>query len=315
MTSIKKPLIAIASAVALLGSVILAAPANAATLTLTVNSAAPATAGTSSATAIALQVPSDNSVDVSDALKIALSNVVTGSNVVVTASNAKIVSAVTSGSDVVKADAGSTSSTIATGTGTTAEFFVFTTTTATGTVTVSANNVTTTYFVKGTAGSAYNLSVTAPGTANIGGTADLTATVTDVFGNAVTNATISATVIRGSVTAFAYDATDKRYESTLTAPATAGTTVIAHTISASAVAGLAKPVTEVISTVTVADLAGQVTALNAEVAALKAELAAVKAELATASASATANKNAYNKLALRWNKKLPGTKWDVALIK
>lgn len=315
MTSFKKPLLAIASAVALVGSVILAAPANAATATLTVDAAAPATAGTSSATAIALPVPADNSVDSADALKIALTNVATGSNVVVTATNAKVVTALTSGSAVVKADAGSASATIATGTGSTAEVFVYTTTTATGSVTVTANNVTTTYFVKGNAGGAYNLAVVAPATANIGGTAELTATVTDVFGNAVTNATISATVIRGTVTAFAYDATDKRYESTLTAPATAGTTVIAHTISASAVAGFAKPVTEVISNIAVADLAGQVTALNAEVAALKAELAAVKAELETAKATATANKKAYNKLALRWNKKIPGTKWDVKLIK
>lgn len=315
MTSFKKPLIAIASALALVGSVIIAAPANAANATLTVNAAAPATAGTSSATSIALPVPADNSVDAVDALKIALTNVATGSNVVVSATNARVVTALTSGSAIVKADAGSASATIATGTGSTAEVFVYTTTTSTGSVTVTANNVTTTYFVKGTAGPAYNLSVVAPATANIGGTAELTATVTDVFGNEVTNATISATIIRGSVTAFAYDATDKRYESTLTAPATAGTTVVSHTISASAVAGLAKPLAEVISTIAVADLAGQVASLNAEVAALKAELAAVKAELATASASAVANKDAYNKLAKRWNKKLPGTKWDVRLIK
>lgn len=308
MTSIKKPFIAIASAVALVGSVLIAGPANAATATLTVGGSAPATAGTSSTTAIALPVPSDNSVDSADALKIALSNVATGSNVVVSATNAKIVTAITGGSTTVKADAGSTSATIATGTGTTADLFVFTTTTATGSVTVTANNVTTTYFVKGTAGPAYKLSVSAPSTVNIGGTAPLTATVVDAFGNEVTNATISATVIRGTVTAFAYDATDKRYEATLTVPATAGNTVVSHTITASAVAGLGTPVTEVISTVVAADLATQVAALQAEVDALKTQLAA-------ASASAVANKDAYNKLAQRWNRKLPGTKWDVALIK
>lgn len=315
MTSIKKPLLAIASAVALVGSVILAGPANAATTTLTVAGSAPATAGTSSATAIALPVPADNSVDAADALKIAVTGAATGSNVVVTATNAKVVKVITSGSDVVKADAGTASVTVATGTGNSADLYVYTTTTETGTVTVTTDNTTTTYFVKGTAGAAYNLAVAAPATANIGGTAELTATVTDVFGNAVTNASISSTVIRGTLTALTYDATDKRYEATLTAPATAGTTVIANTISASAVAGLAKPVTEVISNIAIADLAGQVAALNAEVSALKAELEAVKAELATASASAVANKKAYNKLALRWNKKIPGTKWDVKLIK
>jgi uncharacterized small protein (DUF1192 family) len=308
MTSIKKPLIAIASAVALVGSVILAGPANAATTTLTVDGNAPATAGTSATTAIALPVPADNSVDSADALKIALTNLTTGSSVVVAANNAKLVTSLTSGSSVVKADAGTSSVTISTGTGSTADLFVYTTSTANGTVTVTAGNATTTYYVKGTAGSAYNLSVVAPATVNIGGTADLTAAVTDVFGNAVTNATISTTIIRGSATAFAYDATDKRYESTLTAPATAGTTVVAHTISASAVVGFAKPVTEVISTITVADLAGQVAALQAELTALKAELDATKAVVASTTKQ-------YNDLAVRWNRKLPGTKWDVQLIK
>lgn len=303
MTSIKKPLIAIASAVALIGSVIIAGPANAATATLTVNNAAPATAGTSVATAIALPVPADNSVDAADALKIALTNVATGSNVVVSATNAKVLTSLTS----ANAASGTSSVTVSTGTGTTADVFVYTTTTTGGTVTVTANNVTTTYFVKGTAGPAYKLAVSAPSTVNVGGTAALTATVVDAFGNPVTNATISSTVIRGTVTAFAYDATDSRYEATLTAPATAGNTVIAHSITASAVAGLGTPVTEVISTVVAADLAGQVVALQAELDALKAELAAVKLV-------ADDNKKKYNALAVRWNKKLPGTKWDVKLI-
>ena len=304
MTSIKKPLIAIASAVALVGAVFVAVPANAATATLTINAAAPATAGTSSATAIVLPVPADNSVDAAEALKIALTNVATNSNVVVSATNAKVLTSLTN----AKSDSGSASLTVSTGAGTTADIFVFTTTTATGSVTVTANNVTTTYFVKGSAGSAYNLFVNAPATVNISGTADLTATVTDVFGNEVTNATISAVIIRGTVTAFSYDSTDKRYEAVVTAPSTTGTTVISHTITASAVTGLAKPVTEVISTITVADLAGRVTALQAELDALKAELAATKELLASTTKQ-------YNDLAVRWNRKLPGTKWDVALIK
>ncbi len=303
MTSIKKPLIAIASAVALIGTVFLAVPANAATATLTVNNAAPANAGTSTATAIVLPVPADNSVDAADALKIALTNVATNSNVVVAATNAKVLTSLTN----AKSDSGTTSLTVSTGTGNTADIFVFTTTTATGSVTVTANNVTTTYFVKGSAGTAYNLAVKAPATVNVSGTAELTATTTDVFGNEVTNATISATVIRGTVTAFAYDATDKRYESTLTVPATPGSTVISHTISASAVVGLPKPVVEVISTIVAADLAGQVATLQAELDALKAELAASKL-------LAEDNKKKYNALAIRWNKKLPGTKWDVKLV-
>lgn len=301
MTSIKKPFIAIASAVALVGSVLLAVPANAATTALTVAGSAPATAGTSSATAIALPVPSDNSVDSADALRIALSSLTAGSNVVVSATNARVVTVITSGSATVKADAGAASLTVPTGTGTTADLYVYTTTTETGTVAVTANNTTTTYYVKGTAGAAYNLAVVAPTTANLSAAVEITATVTDVFGNAVTNATISNTVIRGTLTAFSYDATDKRYEATLTAPATAGTTVIANAITASAVAGLAKPVTEIITNISVADLAGQVTVLNAKVAELE-------AKLALAEAKAVDNRKKYNELAKKWNKKFPKNK-------
>jgi hypothetical protein len=298
MTSLKKPLIAIASAVALVGTMLVAGPANASTATLTVAGSAPATAGTSSATAIALPVPADNDVNSADAVRIALTGVTAGSNVTVTATNAKIVTAVTSGSTTVKVDSGVSTATISTGTGTTADVYVFTTTTETGSVAVTANNNTTTYFVKGTAGSAYNLSVVAPTVANLGSAVEVVATVTDVFGNAVTNASISSTVIRGSIGAFSYDSTDKRYEATLTAPATAGTTVLANTITASPVTGLAKPATEVISNISVADLAGQVVALQAQLAALTA---------------ATVAKSQYNKLAKRWTKANPNKR--VKLVK
>jgi hypothetical protein len=273
---------------------LVAGPANASSATLTVAGASPASAGTSSASAIALPVPSNNDVSSANALRIALSGVTAGSNVTVTATNAKIVTAVTSGSTIVKVDSGVSTATIPTGTGTTADVYVYTTTTETGTVAVTANNNTTTYYVKGTAGAAYNLKVTAPTVANLGAAVEITALVTDVFGNAVTNASISSTVIRGSIGAFSYDATDKRYEATLTAPATAGTTVIANTITATAVTGLAKPATEVVSNISVADLAGQVAVLQAQVAAM-----------------VTAKK--YNKLAKRWNKANPNKK--VKLVK
>jgi hypothetical protein len=289
MTSFKKPLIAIASAVALVGTMLVAGPANASSATLTVAGASPASAGTASASAIALPVPSNNDVSSANALRIALSGVTAGSNVTVTATNAKIVTAVTSGSTIVKVDSGVSTATIPTGTGTTADVYVYTTTTETGTVAVTANNNTTTYYVKGTAGPAYNLSVVAPLVANLGASVEVTATVTDVFGNAVTNASISSTVIRGSIGAFSYDATDKRYEATLTAPATAGTTVIANTITATAVTGLAKPATEIVSNISVADLAGQVAALQAQVAAM-----------------VTAKK--YNNLVKRFNKITKGKK-------
>lgn len=298
MTSTKKPFIAIASALALAATAFLAVPANAATAALTVGGSS-ASGGTTSATAIALPVPADNDVSSADALRIALSGVTAGSNVVVTATNAKIVTAVTSGSTIVKVDSGVSTATISTGTGTTADVYVYTTTTETGSVSVTANGNTNVYYVKGTAGSAYNLAVVAPSVANLSGAVEIIATVTDVFGNAVTDATISSVVIRGTVGSFSYDSTDKRYEATLTAPATAGTTVVANTITASAVTGLAKPVTEVVSNISVADLAGQV--------------AALQAQLDAANKKAADNRKKYNKLAQKWNKKFPKSK--VKLVK
>ena len=274
MTSLKKPLIAIASAVALVGTMLVAGPANASTATLTVAGASPATAGTSSATAIALPVPSDNDVSSADVVRIALTGVTAGSNVVVTATNAKIVTAVTSGSTIVKVDSGVSTVTIPTGTGTTADVFVFTTSTETGSVVVSANGNTNTYFVKGTAGPAYNLFVTAPKVANLGGTAEVTATTTDVFGNVVTNASITnASVGSGTLGAFgSYVTADKVYKATFTASATAGTAVVQSSISPTAIAGLPKPITSVMNTITVANLADQIAVLSATLATAEAAL-------------------------------------------
>jgi hypothetical protein len=301
MTSIKKPLIAIASAVALVGTMLVASPANAATTTLTLAGASTATAGTASTTAVVLPVPSDNDVSSADALRIAITGLTAGITVSASATNAKLVTKVTSGSDIVKADAGASSVSVSTGTGTTADIYVYTTTTEVGTVSVVIGGNTSVYYVKGTAGSAYNLAVVVPAVANLGATVEVTATVTDVFGNAVTNATIVSTVIRGSIGSFSYDSTDKRYEATLTAPATAGTTVVANTITASPVTGLAKPVTEVVSNISVADFSSQVATLTAQVAALQAIV------------DRKVKKKRFNTLARKWNRAFPSQK--VALKK
>jgi hypothetical protein len=301
MTSLKKPLIAIASAVALVGAMLVAGPANASTATLTVAGSAPATAGTSSATAIALPVPADNDVSSTDVVRIALSGVTAGSNVTVTATNAKIVTAVSSGSTIVKVDSGVSTATIPTGTGTTADIYVYTTSIETGSVVVAANGNTTTYFVKGTAGPAYNLFVTAPKVANLGGTVEVTATTTDVFGNVVTTASITnASVGSGTLGSFgSYVTADKVYKATFTAAATAGTAVVQSSISATAVAGLPKPIVSVMNTITVANLADQVAVLSAT--------------LATAEAALAKATKKHNNLAKRWNKANPRKK--VKLIK
>jgi hypothetical protein len=306
MTSLKKPLIAIASAVALVTSALVAAPANAAiSAALTVNNVA-VTAAATTADPVLLPVPADNSVDSADALKIVVT-VAANTVVSATATGAKIVAATATVSAPVAASAGAATFSANSGSGTTVTLYVFTTSTTAGSVVVTVGGDTTTYVVKGTAGAAYNLVATVPTIAGLGLPVDFTATVTDVFGNAVTNAVVTTAVLRGSVTtALTYDATDKRYKGVITTPATAGAVNGIVTISASDVVGLPKAVKEVAFSIAAADLAGQVAVLNAKVAELE-------AKLALADAAAAGNKKKYNSLAAKWNKKFPKAK--VALLK
>jgi hypothetical protein len=300
VNSFKKPLIAVASALALVGTFVIGAPANASTFALTVAGVS-ASGGTTAATAIVVPVPSDNDVSSADAVRIAITNLAANSTVSATATNAKLVTKVTAGSDVVKADAGTASVSVSTGTGTTADIYVYTTSIEAGSVSVTVGGNTNVYFVKGTAGPAYNLFVTAPKVANLSGTAELTATTTDVFGNVVTNASIAtAAVGAGTIGSFgSYVTADKVYKATFTAGAVAGTAVVESKISPTAVVGLPKPVTSVMSTIVVANLADQVAVLSS---------ALVAAEAAVAKA-----KKKHNKLARKWNRANPTKK--VKLIK
>jgi hypothetical protein len=269
MTSLKKPLIAIASAIALVGTMLVAGPANAATTTLTIGGSS-ASGGTTTATAIAVPVPADNDVSSADALRIAITGLAADTTVTATATNLKLVTKVTAGTDVVKADAGSSSVSVSTGTGTTADIYVFTTSTQTGSVSVSVGGNTTVYYVKGTAGPAYTVSVTAPAFAGLSSDANIVAVAKDVFGNVVENAVITATVLRGTVkTQPTWNSTDKVYKGVVTVPVTAGFEFGVVKISATAVAGLAKPVDEASFTINVLDLNDAIVAANAKIAKLE----------------------------------------------
>ncbi len=309
MTSLKKPLIAIASAM-VLAATTLVAPANAATAALTVNATAVATAPTTAANAVALPVPADNSVDATDALKIALTGVATGSNVVATATDALLLTTLTGAT----ASSGSATVTIATGTGTTADIFVFTKTTKTGTVAVTADGVTTTYYVKGTAGALNTIKVDAP-TAALGTTAKVNVTGTDVFGNAVSGSAVALQVVSATATN-TYSITsgaDGVATKELTGLTVGSYDLIATATVATAVTGLTAPTGFVRGTLKVVDLAALVAEKDAELAIAKATIADLTAKLALAEAKAAGNVKRYNTLAKRWNAKFPKAK--VALLK
>jgi hypothetical protein len=301
MTSFKKPLIAIASALALVGTV-LAVPANAASAALTVNAVAVTPAPTTTANAVALPVPADNTVDATDALKIALTSIVAGSTVTATATDALLLTSLTGAT----ASSGSATLSIPTGTGTTADIFVFTKTTKTGTVAVTADGVTTTYFVKGTAGALNTIALSAP-TAALGTTAKVTVAGSDVFGNVVSGSVVALQVV-GSTTTNTYsitsDATGVATKE-LTGLTVGSYDLIATATVATAVTGLTAPLGFVRGNLKVVDLA-------ALVAEKDAQLAVALGKVSDAEAKYAALVKRFNALATQYNKKV---KKKVTLIK
>jgi hypothetical protein len=347
MNSFKKVSLIIAAA--LTSTALVVAPSSAAPLAVTVAGSANATTALAPATA---NVPADNKVDSADAVAL-VATADTGTVVsFVSTGGVKLVLALDNAPTApVLASAGTTSYS-ATSQGSAITVYAFTTSTNTGSVTITNGAYSTIVYVKGTAGSAYNVGVSVPAAAAVGTIPSITVNVTDVFGNVVGGETVTATLIGGTwadasisksiVTSTAANVTA---DSTLTlgtkaeklAVAVAGTVTVAVTgaTSATAVTGLAAPVKAVVATFAVTDLNGTVAALNARVAALTAELAVVNAALVAektgrANDSATATTNAtlakaasdlakatyvseYNALAKKWNKKFP--KLKVALKK
>ena len=192
MNSFKK--IALAMVAAMTLGTIVATPANAAVMTVAVSLDTVAnTTSSAIATPASLPVPADNSIDAADALKF-IATVDVGTSVTVAATNATIVSALHTTASPVGASSGSSSLTVATGTGTTATFYVYTKTTAIGTVVITNGGTQLTYYVQGTAGKINTLTVSAPATGAAGTKQDITVTATDTFGNKVSGKSITATI-------------------------------------------------------------------------------------------------------------------------
>jgi len=284
MNSFKKIALAMVAAMTL-GTVVVT-PASANTISVAVT-----TSVAGSGTALApytVNVPYDNvvsdTVTASEALTFT-ATVVAGNPVTFTATgNAKIVSAVNAG---VTSASGVTSLTV-TPSGTTAVVYVFTTSTSASAITASILGASSTTYLKGIAGPAYNVSLSLPTSGNISGTSTATAMVTDIFGNGVATAptftAINATA--GSATADAIVV--GKYTSTITLPATAGNVAVGASITApTAVPTLAIAKTADSALLAVSDLASALATANAALAAEKA--ASVAAATKAAADLATAN--------------------------
>lgn len=261
----------------------------------------PLTAGTASTTAIARPVPEDNKIENVDVVRF-VATVAAGTSVTATATNATIVSALHSDAAPVSSASGSSSLTVATGTGTTATFFVYTKTTALGTVVFTNGVNTTTFFVQGTVGKIHTLTVTAPASAASGTKQDVIVTALDSFGNKVSGKNITATVFANSGTVdTATVATGAELANfgqatfKVTVPATGFTRTLVtfapaalDAVSTTAVAGLATPVLSPFAEIAVRDMASELKAAQDALAAEKAAHEATKTADAKALADALA---------------------------
>ena len=273
--------IALTIAAALVGTMLVAPSANAvATIAVSVNGVANTTS-TVLATPATVTVPSDNTVDAPDAVKYTLTGIDTGTVVSVVVTNAFIITDLHTTLSPVNASSGSTSYSVATGTGNTATFFVYTKTTAVGTVTITNAGTTSTFYVKGTAGPAYNIAPVVSTNANTSSIVQYSTTVTDVFGNvpAATTPVVTAIGATISTPSAASDITLGISKVSITYPATAGTAALGFSITATDVVGLPAAVKSVVKIITVTDLA-------TTVASLTTELATEKSNSATALAAA-----------------------------
>lgn len=331
--------IAVAVVAAMTMTTLVATSANATTPVLSVNGST-VTTGATVSNPVVLPVPADNSVDSADALKIAFTGLETGTVVSAVATNATIVPALTTVGAPVNASAGSATISIITGTGTSAEFYVYTKTTNAGTVVVTRGGNTFTYHVKGSAGAAYVLSLTAPDSVNITSVNKVYAKTTDVFGNPVVTTTPTVTLINGTAGAVSVsDTATGTFAFDLTSLATTGTAGLSVAITATDVTGLPAAVKNASKFIAVTNPVDLLASIRAELAASQAALAAEKtaraadkaladkalADFKAASDSATATakaasdktiaalKKSFNALATKWNAKNPKAK--VTLVK
>lgn len=263
------------------------------TTSLSVNGVTVTTANSSS-TPANVTVPADNSIDAADAVKVALSGLTTGTNISVITNNALAVGALTTNLLPVRAASGVSSLNINVGTGTTAEFYVYTLSTALSSFIVSSSGVSNTYYLKGSAGPAYNIEGALPANGNISSFNKVSLKITDVFGNPVTGTSPTVSAIGLTTTsASASDALGVS-EFTVTYPATSGRAALQVAINATSVAGLATAKSSISTFIDVISLEAQLALERAEwvkeKAALQSQLTQAQATAAEAEKSAQAMK-------------------------
>ena len=306
MKSLKKIALASAAALAIVG---ISTSANAAPLAVTVAGSANTTTNTY-AGAASVDVPSSNVIDAGHSIALA-ATADTGTAVTFVASGVKLVTALDSVA-APKTVASGVSSYSATSQGTAITVYAYTTSTSVGSVTITNGSYSTVVYIRGIAGTIYNVSVALPGSISTGTIGTVTASASDVFGNPVESSALAVTLIGGTFSDLATTktlttATKAAADADTTgatvwgkasfklAPATAGsiTAVVSTAASITEVATLGAPVKTGAISVTVSDLNATIASLSAQLATANAALAAEKAgrladKAAADSATATA---------------------------
>jgi hypothetical protein len=191
-----------------------------------------------------------------------------------------------------------------------ATFYAYSTSTTAGSITATESGTTpasNTGWVIGStsAANAYKLAAVSPTIGGIGSLIEYSATVVDMFGNAITTATVASATLGGDATGadspMLYDAVTKVYEGDFTNRTTAGQValLVSIAVSADTVTAFGAKSTSVFVNINGADLQATVTALQAQVAAQAAILAVSRLD----ENSVTQKK--YNTLVRKWNAAFP----------
>jgi hypothetical protein len=294
MIKLNKKFAAISTSAVLAVSAIVAVPmsalaADTVSIETTINNVATGTDGLSLAQAIEVATPSTNEVNSLHTVRFTITADEAATPVVATSTGVTLVSKLNTIDAAISAAGGVSSLTLGTGAGVEVSFFAYTTSTTAGKVVIKVGtDAEVTYHIKGIAGPAYNLTASHPSKVDLGSSSKVSAVITDVFGNPIdSGATVSTSIVNGTLGSFTYNATSKKWEANYTAPSTLGESTFSLDLNATAVTGLVAPADYYLGKVSVLDVTALLTAKEAKEAKL------IKR---------------YNKLAKKWNKAFPNKK-------
>jgi hypothetical protein len=303
-----KKLIAVASAAALALSALVAVPASAAAFSVAVDGAVnDAALAIDGDTALEINVPSANvlryntlSGSTASAIRFTVTTTADSKAVAATSTGAvKILTGTQIAAAATTTATGTSSVSITSDSDAEAVFYVYNTSTDAGTVTFAEGSTNSkTFYVAGVTHdyNAYKLNATLPTSAALGEEVEVSATIVDMFGNAVEDSADEPVleVLGGEsavTTAIDWDADTDTYVGEFTNRDDAGTVAISITLPAGTyatkVTAFGSVVASAFGVISAADLAEQVKTLTAQVAALTAD---------------------YNALAKRWNARLAAKK-------